>query len=133
MSTDQTDRNREIALQANELLGTPDVDKFLSLFAADPEWHLGRRVLRGKDSLGELTAMSAKIFPQGVARDVRRVVAEGDSVVVQHVNRGVTAQGVDYENEYAKIYVFDASGLIREVWEFTDTAYSSKALDLGNS
>jgi ketosteroid isomerase-like protein len=125
-------RNREVALRANELLGTPSVEEFLSLFAADPVWHLGRRELRGTDALAGLTAMSAKIFPHGVARDVRRVIAQGDCVVVQHVNRGETAQGTDYENEYAKIYVFDPGGLIREVWEFTDTAYSVKALNLGN-
>ncbi len=132
MNDAQTVRNRETALKANVLLGTAEVEEFLSLFAADPVWHLGRRELRGREALAGLTAMSAKIFPHGVARDVRRVVAAADCVVIQHVNRGETAQGVDYENEYAKIYIFDPDGLIREVWEFTDTAYSAKALNLGN-
>jgi nitroreductase len=46
---------------------------------------------------------------------------------VQHVNRARTNKGVDYENEYVKVFEFAPDGRISSVWEYLDSLYASTA------
>ena len=126
-----TVRNRRVALLVNGLTGTADVDEYLSYFNDDPAWHINRRTLQGRAALAGLCETVRRVFPNGLARDVRSTLADGDRVAIQHVNRATTADGRVYENEYVKIFEFDADGRIRAVWEYLDTRYAAEMLTPG--
>jgi nitroreductase len=49
---------------------------------------------------------------------------------VQHVNKARTNKGVDYDNEYVKIFEFDTDGKIVAVWEYMDSLYASTAFNV---
>jgi len=125
------ERNRQKALLVNGMTGTADDDEYLAHFNDDPTWHVNRREFRGRDGLRAVAAAVRRVFPNGVERDVRTTVAEGDRVVIQHVNRATTATGVEYENEYVKVFEFDPDGRIRAVWEYLDSRYAAEILTPG--
>ena len=51
--------------------------------------------------------------------------------MVQHVQQGPYQQeGVDYDNEYVKIFEFDTDGKIVAVWEYMDSLYASTAFNV---
>jgi ketosteroid isomerase-like protein len=124
------ERNRALALKVNGMTGVADDDEYLAYFNDDPVWHVNRRVITGRDGLRQLAATVRRVFPNGIEREVVAVVAEGDRVVIQHVNRATLANGATYENDYAKVFEFDADGRIRAVWEFLDSKHASEVLDL---
>ena len=94
-------------------------------------WHINRRTLQGRDALVALCDTVRKVFPNGLDREVRCTLAEGDRVAIQHVNRAVTGQGQDYVNEYMKLFEFDPDGRIRAVWEYLDSRYAAEMLAPG--
>jgi ketosteroid isomerase-like protein len=122
------ERNRIVALKANSMVGQFDLDEFTSLFVNEPVWHVGQRVYRGHSGLMEICEISRRVFPNGAVRETRLVLAQGDTVVLQYVTRADVAHGRNYQNEYAKVMHFSASGLIMEVWEYLDTAYAASIL-----
>jgi ketosteroid isomerase-like protein len=128
--TESVERNRRTALLVNSMTGAVDDEEFLSYFNDDPRWHVNRRAMTGRDGLVQLAATVRRVFPNGIEREVRSVVAEGDRVVIQHVNRAVIEPGVAYENEYVKIFEFDPDGRIRAVWEYLDSRHAAEILRL---
>jgi ketosteroid isomerase-like protein len=124
------ERNRAIALKVNGMTGVADDDEYLAYFNDDPAWHVNRRVMTGRDGLRQLAATVRRVFPNGLEREVTATVAEGDRVVIQHVNRAVVGSGAAYENEYVKIFEFDPDGRIRAVWEYLDSAHAAAVLGL---
>jgi len=130
MSDNKADieRNRAIALKVNESLGRVDDETYLAYYNEHPIWHVNRMAHGGRDALRRLNAVSRTVFPHGIDREIQSVVAEADRVVIQHINRAITAAGRDYENEYVKIFQFDRDGLICEVWEYLDSRYAVDVL-----
>jgi ketosteroid isomerase-like protein len=122
------DRNRRTALEVNGLTGAVDDDVYLSYFNDDPVWHVNRRSFTGREGLRQLAETVRRVFPNGLEREVRTTVAEGDRVVIQHVNRAITASGAQYENEYVKVFEFDPDGRIRAVWEYLDSRHAAEVL-----
>jgi ketosteroid isomerase-like protein len=122
------ERNRQKALLVNGLTGAVDDDEYLAHFTDDPVWHVNRRAFAGRDGLRQVAEAVRRVFPNGVERVVRTTVAEGDRVVIQHMNRAVTATGVEYENEYVKVFEFAGDGRIRAVWEYLDSRYAAEVL-----
>ena len=124
------ERNRQKALLVNTLTGAVDDDEYLAHFTDDPVWHVNRRTFVGREGLRQVAAAVRRVFPNGVEREVRCTVAEGDRVVIQHVNRAVVGDGVEYENEYVKVFEFADDGRIRAVWEYLDSRHASEVLSL---
>ncbi|MEO8694790.1 MAG: phosphotransferase [Acidimicrobiales bacterium] len=125
---DEIERNRRIAIAVNAMTGMTDDATFLRHFADDAVWHLNRRVIRGHEGLAQISARAREAFPEGIEREIRSVVAEGDQVVIQHTNRAMTKDGIDYVNEYVKVFEFAPDGLIRAVWEYLDSRYAVEVL-----
>ncbi len=123
------ERNRAVAVEVNSLTGVADDDEYLAYFNDDPVWHVNRRAITGRDGLRQLSATVRRVFPNGLEREVVATVAEGDRVVIQHVNRATLASGATYENDYVKIFEFDPDGRIRAVWEYLDSKHASEVLN----
>ena len=126
--TDTTERNRRIALAVNLMTGMSDDADFVAHFTDDAVWHLNRRSIHGHEGLAQLSQRARESFPQGMEREIRSVVAEGNRVVIQHTNRALTKDGVDYLNEYVKVFEFARDGLIQAVWEYLDSRYAVEVL-----
>ena len=75
---------------------------------------------RGKPEIVGFLRWAASTFPSGFRSEVRGVFADGDTVILELVNRSTTAAGRPYENEYC--FVFDLDGeKIHAVREYVDT------------
>src|SRR5687767_7546643 len=125
---DATERNRRIAIAVNAMTGTSDDASFVAHFTDDATWHLNRRTIHGHDGLAQISQRAREAFPDGIEREIRAVVVEGDRVVIQHTNEATTKDGVDYLNEYVKVFEFTPGGLIRAVWEYLDSRYAVEVL-----
>jgi ketosteroid isomerase-like protein len=123
-----TERNRRIAIAVNAMTGMSDDATFVAHFTDDAVWHLNRRSIHGHAGLAQISARAREAFPDGIEREIRSVVAEGDQVVIQHTNRAMTKDGIDYLNEYVKVFEFAPDGLIRAVWEYLDSRYAVEVL-----
>jgi len=74
---------------------------------------------KGKGALLDFARSAAKLFPNGLTTEIRRVYGDGDAVIVELSNTGKLANGRDYANEY---FVFEIEGgKIRRVREYVDT------------
>jgi uncharacterized protein len=77
-------------------------------------------VKNGKSEIIGFLRVAAKVFPPGMQTEIRTTHVDGDTVIVEMVNRSQTANGRPYENEYC--FVFElADGKIREIREYVDT------------
>jgi uncharacterized protein len=77
-------------------------------------------VKNGKGEILGFLRVAAKVFPPGMRSEIRTTYVDGDTVIVEMVNRSRTANGRPYENEYC--FVFElADGKIREIREYVDT------------
>jgi nitroreductase/ketosteroid isomerase-like protein len=126
------ERNRDIALAVNDGLSTLDEATLLSYFSADPVWHINRQRYEGRDGVRRIVGFSRQLYPHGLEHEVQSVVADEERVVVQHIIRARTNKGVNYENEYVTLFEFDPDGRISAIWEYLDSAYSSKAFDVSS-
>jgi hypothetical protein len=125
---DVTERNRRIALAVNAMTGMSDDAEFVAHFTEDAVWHLNRRSIHGHEGLAQISQRAREAFPNGIEREIRSVLAEGDRVTIQHTNRALTKSGIDYLNEYVKVFEFAPDGLIRAVWEYLDSRYAVEVL-----
>ncbi|HJU28405.1 MAG TPA: nuclear transport factor 2 family protein [Candidatus Binataceae bacterium] len=75
---------------------------------------------KGKNGILDFARNAAKIFPNGLKSEVRRVYGDGDTVIIEMTNRGKLANNRDYENEYCFVFEIEA-GKIRRVREYVDT------------
>jgi ketosteroid isomerase-like protein len=76
---------------------------------------------KGKPAIIEFARNAAKLFPHGLQSEIRRVYADGDTVLMELTNRGKFANGKDYENEYCFVFELEG-GKIRRVREYVDTS-----------
>jgi uncharacterized protein len=75
---------------------------------------------KGKAGIIDFARNAAKVFPNGLQCEIRRVYGDGDTVLIELTNRGKLFNGKDYENEYC--FVFEVEGnKIRRVREYVDT------------
>jgi hypothetical protein len=68
----------------------------------------------------------AGTFPEGLQSEISKMHCDGDTVIVELTNRGKTANGKLYENEYCFVFELE-SGKIRRIREYVDT---KKAFDI---
>ena len=131
-----SERNQRIALLVNKGIGFLSDAEMVSYFSPKVVWQIGHTVLEGHEGVLSIHHVAQLAYPDGAERPVRSVLADDTRVMVQHVNRARTNKGVDYDNEYVKIFEFDTEGKIAAVWEYMDSLYASTAfnvLEIGGS
>jgi ketosteroid isomerase-like protein len=75
---------------------------------------------KGKAGILDFARSAAKMFPNGLQSEIRRVYSDGDTVLIEMTNRGKLFNGRDYENEYCFVFELEANK-IRRVREYVDT------------
>ena len=125
--------NKQLIQGIFEALSNGDSRPFVETLADDVRWTVmgttpWSRTYEGKrsvltDLLGELRNRLADRY----RASARRVIAEGDLVVVEARGQATTKTGIPYNNEYCFLYRLDG-GKIREVTEYLDTALLATAL-----
>jgi uncharacterized protein len=120
------EHNKEIARKTWEAAVKGDVDTATANISDQVSWLLPSSVnpggpLKGKEAVTGFIKSLAVAFPGGLKTEISRVYGEGETVVMELTNRGQTAKGRQYENEYCFVLEFEG-GKIRRVREYTDTA-----------
>jgi uncharacterized protein len=126
---------RSTVLKYLEALGSKNLDALLDTVAEDVEYRIpGDHPLSGiwsgrqKVLAGFVLPMSELFDPDAdYSTEVSRIIADGDSAVVQCVTRGTTRSGHSYENPIAAIFTV-ADGKIKRIDEYFDTEYFKKTL-----
>ena len=75
---------------------------------------------KGKAEILNFARSAAKMFPNGLKSELRRIYCDGNTVLIEMTNRGKLFNGRDYENEYCFVFELEA-GKIRRVREYVDT------------
>ena len=79
------------------------------------------RTFEGKKSVvDKLFGGATETLDPSSRIEVRRIHADGDSVVVEHTGRNQLPDGRRYDNNYCWVFRFQ-NGLIQEVREYMDT------------
>jgi uncharacterized protein len=79
------------------------------------------RTFEGKKSVvDKLFGGATETLDPSSRIEVRRIHADGDSVVVEHTGRNQLPDGRRYDNNYCWVFRFH-NGLIQEVREYMDT------------
>ena len=120
------EHNKEIARKTWEAAVKGDVDTATANISDEVSWLLPSSVnpggpLKGKQAVTGFMKSLAVAFPGGLKTEISRVYGEGETVIMELTNRGQTAKGRQYENEYCFVLEFEG-GKIRRVREYTDTA-----------
>lgn len=76
---------------------------------------------RSKAEVLKRVGGSKPMFPEGLKTEVRGAYCDGDTVIVEFANKGPTANGKVYENEYCVVFELNGEGKIREIREYQDT------------
>jgi uncharacterized protein len=119
------EQNKEIARKTWESAVKGDVEAATANLSDEVSWMLPASVspggpMKGKQAVAGFFKSLGTAFPGGLKSEIRRVYGEGDIVVIELTNRGQTAKGRQYDNEYCFVYEFEG-GKIRRVREYTDT------------
>jgi uncharacterized protein len=125
--------NKEFVKRTWQKLLGGDAEGALANFADDVTWFLTGKLegvsglKKGKGAVREFLGGVAEAFPGGLTSEIKNAYGEGDTVIVELVNRGTSATGKPYENEYC--FVFDlAGGKIRAIREYVDLEKAKIAL-----
>lgn len=103
-------------------------------FTPDAEWKLPRTSplhgkLKGPEAIAGLFDGAVEDYyqPGSMRYDYHAELAEGHFVMMQFTLKAITANGANYENDYAILFRLQ-DGLIAEVKEFFDTSLLFSAL-----
>src|SRR5262249_32550037 len=85
-------------------------------------------VIRGRQNLLRELPSHTNLYREGsVTMEIENIIAEGDLVDIQYIQRAVTAKGRRYENFYH--YLFECQdGKVKNYWEYIDTLYAQRVL-----
>lgn len=118
--------NKELVLNTWKAFAKGDIKAAFANMSDEVSWLIpgalpnlsGMR--KGKSGILDFARQAAKMFPGGLASEIRRVYGDGETVVIEMTNRGKLFNGKDYENEYCFVFEVEA-GKIRRVREYVDT------------
>lgn len=116
---------RQIVVEFIEARNAHDHLRATRLLADEVEWRVARSAgppLQGKTAIEALVGgLAGQLFqPSTVRREVKRVLADGDAVVVEYTVTGTTLSGTRYVNDYCWIYDV-RDGVITRVTSYSDT------------
>jgi uncharacterized protein len=125
--------NKEFVKRTWETLLGGDVEAALANFSDDVTWFITGKLegvsglKKGKEAVRAFLGGVTQAFPGGLKTEFKKSYGEGDTVIVELVNRGTSATGKPYENEYC--FVFElAGGKIRAIREYVDVEKAKIAL-----
>ncbi len=128
-----TEANRTLIEGIFAELGRDNPLPFRDALADDVRWTTRGSSVWSRPFVGKATVLNELLGPvrtQLVARvhlTVRRVIADGDHVVVEATGQAMTKAGQPYNNEYCFVYRL-AGGRIVEVIEYLDTQLACAVL-----
>ena len=128
-----TEGNKALVTKTWATLMGGDVNAALANFSDDINWWISGKldgvsgVKQGKQQVLAFFAGVTSAFPGGLKPEIRKIHADGDSVIVELVNRGTAATGKAYENEYCFVFEISA-GKIRAIREYVDLEKAKVAL-----
>jgi ketosteroid isomerase-like protein len=119
--------NKQLVLDFYAAGARGDMDTCFAMLADDVTWtNIGSTrfsgTYAGKQAIAE--GLLGPLFGQlkaGIASEVERIVAEGDTVVAQTRGTAETLDGVPYNNTYCQVFTV-RDGRIAAVTEYMDTA-----------
>ena len=119
------EQNKELATRTLTSLLKGDVEATLANMADEISWMVPGNLpvsglKKGKAAVAGFVKGVKQGFPEGLVPEMRKVHADGDTVIVELTNRGKTHNGKDYENEYCFVFEIEA-GKIRRMREYVDT------------
>ncbi|MGH7898330.1 MAG: nuclear transport factor 2 family protein [Candidatus Binatia bacterium] len=127
------ERNKAFVQKTWQALLGGDPEGALANFADDVSWFITGKIpgvsgtKKGKAEVAAFLGTIAQSFPDGLKSELKRTYGDGDTVIIELVNRGVSATGKSYENEYC--FVFEVGGgKIRAIREYVDLAKAIEAL-----
>ena len=130
----ETEETRALIQTYYDTLPTGNRDKLASLFTDDVEWLPPEtapfEVVRGAQAVAlELGgALLKRVFDVKTFRvEIRRMLADGDTAVVQQSLSAKTLDGESYENEYCWVYTC-RGGKIARIEEYVDTWKAARIL-----
>ena len=114
------DKVKETMRDFRKALESRDVDKILSFFTEDGEWHAPEGSLKGKAELKRYIQWNAKTTPDLKMTEVgaKIIATEGDLGVYEHMLSG-TVDGMKWETLGLCIYEFKGENIksIRSVYD----------------
>ena len=130
----RTEETRALIKTYYETLPTGKRDKLASLLTEDVVWYppgsAPLEPIKGRDAVAaELGGDTPKrMFDMKTFRlTVRRILADGDTAVVQHSISAKTREGEQYDNEYCWVYQC-RDGKIAKVEEYVDTLKAARIM-----
>ncbi|MGH7818453.1 MAG: nuclear transport factor 2 family protein [Candidatus Binatia bacterium] len=127
------EQNKALVTKTWQALLGGDPEGALANFSDDVSWWISGTldgvsgVKKGKQQVLAFLGGVAGAFPKGLKSEIQRVHADGDTVILELVNRGTSATGKAYENEYC--FVFDLrGGKIQAIREYVDLEKAKIAL-----
>jgi len=129
----ETEDNRALIANVMAELERGNPRPFVDAMADDVRWtcpgpSTWARTFEGKPAvLGDLLGFVRSQLVAHVQLTPRRILADGDHVVVQARGEATTKRGAPYNNDYCFIYRL-AHGKIVEVLEYMDTQLAATAL-----
>ncbi|MBI4587219.1 MAG: nuclear transport factor 2 family protein [Candidatus Rokubacteria bacterium] len=121
-----SDENKELVSKTWDAIVRGDVKSAFASMSDAVTWTIPGAmaglsgVKSGKVEIIAFLRRVATTFPGGLTSDVRQIYADGDAVILEMTNRGTTATGRSYVNDYC--FVFEVErGRVRAIREYVDT------------
>ena len=128
-----TESTRALVTQFLAARAAGDLAGITAALADDATWILPQSStfgpFQGRDEVAKALGggVSGTLFEAGsIRREVRKMVVEGDTAIVQQRLSARTRAGVDYVNEYVWVYTC-RDGRIARLEEYADTLYAGRA------
>jgi ketosteroid isomerase-like protein len=127
------EENKRIAIETWSAMGKGQLDAAMANMSDNVSWLVPGTipgvsgVKRGKEEIRKFMSGIGQVFPEGLQSEVRKSYVDGDTVILELVNRGKVANGKFYENDYCFVFEFEA-GKIRRIREYVDTQKAKEIL-----
>ncbi|HLW71640.1 MAG TPA: nuclear transport factor 2 family protein [Candidatus Binataceae bacterium] len=118
--------NKELATKFWRAFAQGELKKAFAMASDEISWLIPGNLpelsglRKGKAEIVKFARVAAKMFPNGVTSEIRRVYADGDTVLIEMTNSAKFSNGRDYTNEYCFVFEIE-DGKIRRVREYVDT------------
>lgn len=130
--------NKKLVQEMFAIAGDPDPtvrekSLFMATLADDATWTVTGQYSWSRTFTGKLSILNdlhghvrSRLVERG-RTIARRIIADGDVVVVEAKGHNLTKAGERYDNDYCLVFRFDG-GKIKEVREYCDSVLTERAL-----